>query len=86
MHRSRKNVISYGKFWIVKAIARLWRFRQIEMKDDQEYKSIGCWECTKGAGLGFDFTMAFQPIVDTTSKKVFAQEALVRGTNEEPAG
>ncbi|NMF58858.1 EAL domain-containing protein [Pseudanabaena yagii] len=56
------------------------------MKDDQEYKSIGCWECTKGAGLGFDFTMAFQPIVDTTSKKVFAQEALVRGTNEEPAG
>ncbi|MFM7600955.1 MAG: EAL domain-containing protein [Pseudanabaena sp.] len=56
------------------------------MKDDQEYKSIGCWECTKGAGLGFEFTMAFQPIVDTTSKKIFAQEALLRGTNEEPAG
>ena len=56
------------------------------MKDDQEYKSIGCWECTKGAGLGFDFTMAFQPIVDTTSKKIFAQEALVRGINGEPSG
>ncbi len=55
------------------------------MKDDQDYQSIGCWECTKGAGLGFDFTMAFQPIVNTTSKKIFAQEALVRGTNEEPA-
>ena len=42
----------------------------------QDHKTIGCAECTKGAGLGFDFTMAFQPIVNTTTKEVFAQEAL----------
>jgi EAL domain-containing protein (putative c-di-GMP-specific phosphodiesterase class I) len=52
----------------------------------QDHKTIGCAECTKGAGLGFDFTMAFQPIVNTTTKEVFAQEALVRGINQEPAG
>lgn len=56
------------------------------MTQYQDYKAIGCAECTKGAGLGFDFTMAFQPIVNTTTKEVFAQEALVRGMNEEPAG
>lgn len=55
------------------------------MKEDQEYKKIGCAECTEGAGLGFDFTMAFQPIVNTTTKEIFAQEALVRGIHEEPA-
>jgi EAL domain-containing protein (putative c-di-GMP-specific phosphodiesterase class I) len=55
------------------------------MKENQEYKKIGCAECTEGAGLGFDFTMAFQPIVNTTTKEIFAQEALVRGMNEEPA-
>ena len=48
-------------------------------------RTIACAECAKGAGLGFDFTMAFQPIVNTTSKEVFAQEALVRGMNQESA-
>ncbi len=38
-----------------------------------------------GAGLGCDFTMAFQPIVNTTTKQIFAQEALTRGINNEPA-
>ena len=56
------------------------------MTENQEYKPIGCAECTQGAGLGFDFTMAFQPIVNTTTKEIFAQEALVRGIHEEPAG
>jgi EAL domain-containing protein (putative c-di-GMP-specific phosphodiesterase class I) len=55
------------------------------MTENQEFKKIGCAECAKGAGLGFDFTMAFQPIVNTTTKEIFAQEALVRGMNEEPA-
>ncbi len=55
------------------------------MIQHQEYEPIGCAECTKGAGLGFEFTMAFQPIINTTSKEVFAQEALVRGMNNEPA-
>lgn len=56
------------------------------MRETQNHETIGCAECTKGVGLEFDFTMAFQPIVNTTSKEVFAQEALVRGINEEPAG
>ena len=56
------------------------------MTKPKDYQEIGCNECTKGAGLGFDFTMAFQPIVNTTSKTVFAQEALVRGLNQESAG
>ena len=51
----------------------------------KDYRQIGCNECSKGAGLEFDFTMAFQPIVNTTSKEVFAQEALVRGMHEESA-
>ena len=33
-----------------------------------------------------DFSMAFQPIVDTHAQRVFAYEALVRGPKGEPAG
>ncbi|WP_055074208.1 EAL domain-containing protein [Pseudanabaena sp. 'Roaring Creek'] len=56
------------------------------MTQRHDFPSIGCAECTKGAGLGFDFTMAFQPIVNVKTKTIFAQEALVRGMAEEPAG
>lgn len=38
------------------------------------------------AGREFDVSFAFQPIVDIESRKVFAYEALVRGTSNEPAG
>lgn len=56
------------------------------MKVQKDYRPLGCKECLGGAGLDFDFTMAFQPIVNTTTKTIFAQEALVRGLNNEPAG
>ena len=52
------------------------------MKPQQDYRKLGCRECLGGAGLGFDFSMAFQPIVDVARRDVFAYEALVRG----PAG
>lgn len=39
----------------------------------------GCRACRDGSPLPFDFTMAFQPIVDTRRRTVFAQEALIRG-------
>ena len=39
----------------------------------------GCSACRNGNDLGFELTMAFQPIVDVASRKVFAYEALVRG-------
>ena len=55
------------------------------MKLQEDYRPLGCLECADGAGLNFDFTMAFQPIVNTTTKQLFAHEALVRGVNNEPA-
>lgn len=56
------------------------------MKPDNHYKQLGCAECAGGVGLGFDFTMAFQPIVNTTTQSIYAHEALARGLNNEPAG
>lgn len=44
-----------------------------------------CQGCRNGSNLGFDFTMAFQPIVDIVDDRVWAYEALVRGMNGEGA-
>lgn len=38
-----------------------------------------CAACHDGTPLEFDFSMAFQPIVDTREHTVFAYEAPVRG-------
>jgi EAL domain-containing protein (putative c-di-GMP-specific phosphodiesterase class I) len=43
--------------------------------------SVPCAGCRDGAALDFDFSMAFQPIVDITTGLPFAYEALVRGTD-----
>lgn len=45
-----------------------------------------CQGCRDGVGLSFEFTMAFQPIVDVLDQRVWAYEALVRGTRGESAG
>ena len=45
-----------------------------------------CSGCRDGASLGFDFSMAFQPIVDMETGSPFAFEALIRGTGGESAG
>ncbi|WP_234968968.1 EAL domain-containing protein [Thiomicrospira sp. ALE5] len=44
----------------------------------------GCKQCHKP--LGFDFTFAFQPIVNIQSKSIFGYEALVRGAQGQGAG
>ncbi len=44
-----------------------------------------CEACSDGLALSFDFSMAFQPIVDVECGRVYAYEALVRGPNGEPA-
>lgn len=44
-----------------------------------------CKHCEKQGDLDFDFTMAFQPIVNIKERDVFAHEALVRGLDNEPA-
>src|SRR5690606_20232087 len=40
-----------------------------------------CPSCQGGNALGFDFSMAFQPIVDMRDRSLYAYEALVRGTD-----
>lgn len=56
------------------------------MKMQQDFRRLGCAECTDGTLLDFDFTMAFQPIIDISSRRIYAYEALVRGLDNEPAG
>lgn len=46
----------------------------------------GCKLCRNLEALDFEITMAFQPIVNITSRTVFAYEALVRGKSGESAG
>jgi EAL domain-containing protein (putative c-di-GMP-specific phosphodiesterase class I) len=50
------------------------------------FEELSCVECQSGAGLDFDFTMAFQPFVEAGTSKVFGYEALVRGLHGESAG
>lgn len=49
------------------------------------FRSLSCRECLEGAGLSFDFTMAFQPIVELGAAEPLGYEALVRGVNGEGA-
>jgi EAL domain-containing protein (putative c-di-GMP-specific phosphodiesterase class I) len=44
-----------------------------------------CAGCKDGAELAFEFSMAFQPIVDVGREKVWGYEALVRGMHGESA-
>jgi EAL domain-containing protein (putative c-di-GMP-specific phosphodiesterase class I) len=45
----------------------------------------GCRGCKGDEPLPFDFTMAFQPIVDISRRAVWGYEALVRGTEGQDA-
>ena len=44
-----------------------------------------CAACHEESQLGFELSMAFQPIVNLRERRVFAYEALVRGVNGESA-
>jgi len=44
-------------------------------------QSTTCGGCRDGTGFDTPITMAFQPIVDVTTGRVFAHEALVRGAD-----
>jgi EAL domain-containing protein (putative c-di-GMP-specific phosphodiesterase class I) len=52
----------------------------------QPFQPAACDECRNLKALGFEFTMAFQPILDLELARPFAFEALVRGPNGEGAG
>ena len=52
---------------------------------EQEARKLPCEGCRNGEQLSFDFSMAFQPLVDLSTHSVFGYEGLVRGLNNEPA-
>lgn len=53
----------------------------IQLISIEPQRPHGCRSCRDKSPIGFDFTMAFQPIVDTSNNSVFAYESLVRGEN-----
>lgn len=56
------------------------------MSDNIDKKhDLGCNLCSGIPELDFEFSMAFQPIVDAKNNKMFGYEALVRGINQESA-
>lgn len=46
---------------------------------------FSCARCASDSQLDFDFTMAFQPIIDCRENNIFGYEALVRGLSNESA-
>lgn len=56
-----------------------------DMPSPLPFRALGCAECRNHEALGFDFTMAFQPIVNVRTQRPFAYEALVRGLDGESA-
>ena len=51
----------------------------------QPTESLGCARCRNRDPLDFEFTFAYQPIVDLKARAIFGHEALVRGVNGESA-
>ncbi|MCF2947929.1 EAL domain-containing protein [Paraglaciecola aquimarina] len=49
------------------------------------YDRFSCGNCADSKSLGFDFTMAFQPIINCKNYEIYGYEALVRGLNNESA-
>ena len=47
---------------------------------------LHCEQCDCRNDLAFRFEFAFQPIVDVAARRIFAQEALVRGPDGEASG
>ena len=52
----------------------------------QPFQPVGCQACRDKTQLPFEFTMAFQPIMDLELDRPSAYEALVRGVDGESAG
>lgn len=53
--------------------------------ENPNFPTLSCKACLEAEGLPFQFSMAFQPIVDTKKKEIYSYEALVRGVNGESA-
>jgi len=48
-------------------------------------EATACGDCRGGAAVGFEFSFAFQPVVDLAARRIVAHEALVRGPRGEGA-
>lgn len=57
---------------------------EVERKSGVSDK-VTCRQCCEKKDLGFDFTMAFQPIINYSLRNIYGYEALVRGLNNESA-
>jgi EAL domain-containing protein (putative c-di-GMP-specific phosphodiesterase class I) len=55
------------------------------MEETQKCVRTLCNNCHEAGELEFDFTMAFQPIVNCKTQSIFGYEALARGLNNESA-
>lgn len=53
---------------------------------EDNIKNHGCKLCRNSTPLDFEITMAYQPIVDIQTRRVYAYEALVRGKDGSGAG
>ena len=58
---------------------------KIELDQAGHASNKQCEGCNNGAGVGFDFEYAYQPIVNFSKRCIHAHEALVRGPNGESA-
>lgn len=64
------------------------QFRKPQMSDldsSQPSRPAACVQCKEKGDLPFEFVFAYQPIVDLSTRTIFAHEALVRGPNGESA-
>jgi EAL domain-containing protein (putative c-di-GMP-specific phosphodiesterase class I) len=59
--------------------------RNALMNDVPAFVPVGCRECRGLDALDIEFSMAFQPIVDVSTRSIFGYEALVRGLKGEGA-
>ncbi len=51
----------------------------------QVSRAAGCGQCRERSDLGFDFSYAYQPIVDLSKRSIVAHEALIRGPKGQSA-
>ena len=52
---------------------------------ETDCERVACGNCNDENTLDFDFTMAFQPIINCQTREIYGYEALVRGLNNESA-